>query len=68
MKDEEENEFKTKMENYLKNMDRGDLDIVEAVVKINEVKQALNEKSLFVRLGDFIIEQINIVKNPQITR
>ncbi len=68
LREEEENELKNKIEEYLQNMSEEDLNIIEAIVAIEEVRQSLNEKSLFNEFGNFINEKINNIKNPQVTR
>ena len=66
--DEEENNFKARIGDYLKIRNKDDLDMFEAIVAIPEIKQALNEKSLLTGFGDYLMEGINNIKNPRIAR
>ncbi len=66
--DEEENNFKARIGDYLKIMNKDDLDMFEAIVAIPEIKQALNEKSLLTGFGDYLMEGINNIKNHRIAR
>ena len=63
MEDIEEDNFKRKINNYIKNIDNDDFNMLKAILEIPEVKQALNDKSYGVmfpdKVGDLIIEQIN---------
>ncbi len=67
----EEDSFKRKINNYMKNMDIDDLNMLKAILTISEVKQALNDKSYGVvfpdKIGDLLIKQINQIKNSKIS-